>query len=179
MRCRPAPHASSPQNACHVCSVLRFNPYGEEVITVLRPLIIALSLTMYFHGAADWGAPPHSGLNCRALLDLRRHALSCKTDFIHQRLSGRRCDLQPSLRPPSHSSSTQFALRGTQPTQKDADLSAKFSEETMKVLEAGGASSVTLQRQVQLFASVTLLELQVGKNQSLSNWRYFWKTSWA
>lgn len=58
---------------------------------------------------------------------------------------------------------TQFALRGTQPTQKDADLSAKFSEETMKVLEAGGASSVTLQRQVQLFASVTLLELQVGK----------------
>ncbi len=58
---------------------------------------------------------------------------------------------------------TQFALRGTQPTQKDADLSTKFSEETMTVLEAGGASGVTLQRQVQLFASVTLLELQVGK----------------
>ena len=58
---------------------------------------------------------------------------------------------------------TQFALRGTQPTQKDADLSTKFSEETMKVLEAGGASGVTLQRQVQLLASVTLLELQVGK----------------
>jgi hypothetical protein len=33
----------------------------------------------------------------------------------------------------------------------------------MKVLEAGGASGVTLQRQVQLLASVTLLELQVGK----------------
>jgi hypothetical protein len=32
----------------------------------------------------------------------------------------------------------------------------------MKVLEAGGASGVTLQRQVQLFASVTLLELQIG-----------------
>ena len=61
---------------------------------------------------------------------------------------------------------TQFALRGTQPTQKDAELSTKFSEETMKVLEADGASGVTLQRQVQLFASVTLLELQVGEKPS-------------
>jgi hypothetical protein len=58
---------------------------------------------------------------------------------------------------------TQFALRGTKPTQRDADLSTKWSEETMKALEEGGASGVTLQRQVQLFASITLLELQVGK----------------
>lgn len=58
---------------------------------------------------------------------------------------------------------TQFALRGTQPNQNDADLSTQFSEETMKVLEAGGAKGATLQRQVQLLASVTLLELQVGK----------------
>jgi len=58
---------------------------------------------------------------------------------------------------------TQFALRGNRPTQKDADLSAKFSEETMRILEAGGASGVTLQRRIQLFASVTLLELQIGK----------------
>lgn len=47
--------------------------------------------------------------------------------------------------------------------QKDADLSTKLTDETMKVLEACGASGVTLQRQVQLFASVTLLELKVGK----------------
>lgn len=33
----------------------------------------------------------------------------------------------------------------------------------MKVLDAFGASGGTLQRQVQLFASVTLLELEVGK----------------
>ena len=58
---------------------------------------------------------------------------------------------------------TQFALRGTKPTQIDADLSSKWSEETMKVLEEGGASGVALQRQIQLFASVTLLELKVGK----------------
>jgi hypothetical protein len=58
---------------------------------------------------------------------------------------------------------TQFACRSTQPTQKDADLSTKLTEETMKVLEAGGASGFILQRQVQLFASVTLLELKVGK----------------
>ena len=58
---------------------------------------------------------------------------------------------------------TQFALRGAKPTQNDADLSSKLSEETMRVLEAGGASGVTLQRRVQLFASVTLLELQIGE----------------
>ena len=33
----------------------------------------------------------------------------------------------------------------------------------MKVLETGGATGVTLQRQVQLFASVALLELEIGK----------------
>lgn len=58
---------------------------------------------------------------------------------------------------------TQFALRGTQPTQEDADISTKWSEETMKVLEASGAAGVALQRQVQLFASVTLLEVQIGR----------------
>ena len=33
----------------------------------------------------------------------------------------------------------------------------------MKVLEASGAAGVALQRQVQLFASVTLLEVQNGR----------------
>lgn len=110
-----------------------------------------------------WGHSSCSGLDCRSEQTKGETHLSKRSEsHFHKDFQGestatsRAISLRRIIR-------TQFAFRGTNPNQSDADLSTKWSEETMKVLEAGGAAGVALQRQIQLFAAVTLLELKVGK----------------
>ena len=57
----------------------------------------------------------------------------------------------------------QFALRGSSPIQRDADLSSQFSERVMSILEACGTTEPELRRRIQLFASFNLLELELQK----------------